>query len=232
MTPRIIGSDLFARNDRGRLLSRIATVFPHDNVLVTLPGIHVSHRDAYLDLLDQERQAGGLGPLTSEERTVRWRKAVDLIVDEDAVLIRPDPDDMPLAFAADEVLQKIVPKSRIRFLNVLNPKVRNAVKRRGECWRITPLPRSTGEMKQMIRDSRVGIGGRDIYYYSKAAGTRWLTCQEFAQLASLDDDDLRKHLVEIRGIAPAGTTRGPARWTSSWPSRRSEPNGPPSISPR
>ncbi len=198
MTPRIIGPDLFAKNDQGRPLSRIATVFPHDNVIVTLPTVHFFQQDAYLDLLDQERQTNGVAPMTAEQREARRKEAVSLFVDDGTVQIRPDPDDMPLVFAADAVLQTLLAKSRIRFLNALEPKVRAAVKRRGECWRITPLPKHTCEMKQMIRASRTAIEGRDIYYYSKSTGARWLTCQEFAQLAALDDDDLRKHLVEIQ----------------------------------
>ena len=197
MTPRIIGPELFAKNEQGRLISRIATIFPEDNVVVTVPGIHFCQQEIYLDSLDRERQASGLPRLTSEERCRQHEKAVSLFVDDGAIQIRPEPDNMELVFAADAVLQRILAKPRIRFLNALNPKVRDAVKRRGECWRITPLPKHTGEMRQMIRESRVGIEGRDIYYYSMTTGTRWLTCHEFAQLANLDDGALRVHLVEI-----------------------------------
>jgi hypothetical protein len=161
-----------SKNDQARLISRIATVFPDDNIIVAVPGIHFFQQETYLHLLDQERQAAGRAPMTSEERDTQRDKAVSLFVDEGAIQIRPDPDNMPLVFAADAVLQEILPKSQIRFLNALNPKVRDAVKRRGECWRITPLPKHTSEMKQMIRESRVGIEGQDICYYSKATGTR------------------------------------------------------------
>ena len=89
---------------------------------------------------------------------------------------------MPLAFEADELLQEIVPKHRINFLGVLNEKVREAIKKRGDWWRITPLPKSPEEMKQMIRESRISLGGAEIYYYSKTTGVRYLTCREFAEL--------------------------------------------------
>jgi hypothetical protein len=198
MSLRIVGSGVFAKNSEGRLLSRIATIFPHDNVIVTVPGIHFFQQDTYLKLLDEERQAAGLAPMTSDERHEQRKKAVSLFVDDGAIQIRADSDDISLIFAADAVLQKILPKLRIRFLIAMNPKVREAVKRRGECWRITPLPKETAEMQQMIRESRVAIENREIYYYSKATGTRWLTCQEFGQLADMDDDALHSHLVEIR----------------------------------
>ena len=52
-------------------------------------------------------------------------------------------------------LQEIVPKHRIKFLNVGNEKVRKAVEQQGECWRIALLPRSLPEMIHMIAASKV-----------------------------------------------------------------------------
>jgi hypothetical protein len=198
MQPRIIGPPLLATDDRGRLLARIGTVLPYENAIITLPGIHATQRAAYLDHLDQQRCTSGLGPLGEEERSAVWRSAVDLIINDGVILIRPDPENMSLCFAADDLLQTLVPKSQVRFLNALDTRVRNAVKRRGECWRITPLPKTVPEMKAMISAARIGIAGREIYYYSQSTGTRFLTCQEFARLRSSGDEELRSHLVEIR----------------------------------
>jgi hypothetical protein len=105
---------------------------------------------------------------------------------------------MDLAFMADEVLQEIVPKEQIKFLHVLDEQVRNAIKRRGESWRINPLPRSPADMRQMVLGSRIGIGGREIYYYNRESGTRFLTCQEFAALDALGEDERRRLLIEIK----------------------------------
>ncbi|MHB1037027.1 MAG: hypothetical protein ACYC35_19405 [Pirellulales bacterium] len=198
MEPRILGLHPLARDDQGRLRSRIATVFPDSRTIVTLPGIHATQRMAYVDMLDAERRKSGLAPLTCAEQSAEWDNAVDLITEDDAILIRPDPGNMTLAFRADEVLQELVPKQRIRFLYVLDERVREAVKRRGECWRITPLPKSADEMRRMIAASRIGIHGEEIYYYNNAKGTRFLTCQEFARLGNLDEPELRRHLAEIR----------------------------------
>ncbi|MCX7040046.1 MAG: hypothetical protein NT005_13050 [Spirochaetes bacterium] len=194
----ILGSEPFARGPGGKLASRIATAFPRSRALVTLPGIHASQRQAFLDARDERRRVEGLTPLSREQRDAEWDDAVDLIVDEDAIQIRPDPQNMPLAFAADEMLQELVPTNRIRFLGLLNEKVRDEIKKRGEWWRITPLPKSSEEMDAMIRESRIGIGGREIYYYSKTHGTRFLTYQQFVGLGSLDDGGLRDHLLEIQ----------------------------------
>ena len=204
----LLGDPPFDRTPSGRLKTRIATAFPHRAVLVTVPGIHVTQRQALVDSLDAERAQRGEPPLSAAERDQEWAGAVDLIVVEDAALppaattgtaiqIRPDPSNMPLAFQADEMLQRLLPKHRVRFLGVLDTRVRDAIKQRGELWRITPLPRTAEEMDRMIEGSRIGIGGREIYYYSEVTGTRYLTFTEFHALGSQDDEDLRLHLAEI-----------------------------------
>jgi hypothetical protein len=211
MSLRIIGEHPLDRDDAGVLRSRIATLFPRGQTLVTLPGIHATQRVAYVDQLNGERAARGQLPLTDDEQFAEWENAVDLIIDEDgSILIRPDPDRMRLAFEADELLQEIISKQKIHFLHVLNDKVREAIKRRGECWRITPLPTSGPEMAAMIARSRIGIGGRAIYYYNRTEGTRWLTCHELEKLGELDEAGLRLHLEEIRTYAGrTNRLRGP-----------------------
>lgn len=194
---RIIGDPLLARDDQGRLYTRIATAFPRLNTIVTIPGVHATQRIAIVDAINLERSQRSEAPLSHGEEENIWMGGVDLVIDDDAVLIRPNPDDMPLAFEADELLQQVVSKKRIRFLHVLNASVRKAIRRRGEYWRINRLPRSTAAMKEMIATSRIGIGGREIYYYDRGGGTRYLTCQEFCGLESLPGEELRNHLSEI-----------------------------------
>jgi hypothetical protein len=130
-----------------------------------------------------------------------WQLSVDLIMDQDAILIRPDPENMPLAFEADELLQELVSKQSIKFLNVMNDRIRMAIKERGENWRIAPLPQSPEEMKRMIQSSIIPIGGLSIYYYSKVIGTRYLTYQQFFELGNLPDVELAAHLQEIRDFS-------------------------------
>jgi len=206
MLPRIIGEHPLARNADGKLKSRIATAFPFGNTIVTLPGIHATQRTAYVDLLTRQRLEQGLGPLSREEESAEWRNSVDLIIENDTILIRPDPDDMPLSFRADDLLQELVPKHRVRFLSVRNQQVRAAIKERGEFWRISPLPKTPDEMNRMIGASRIAIRGNELYYYSKATGTRLRTYEAFSQLGGLGDSSLRQHLAEIREFS-AGINR-------------------------
>ncbi|MCH5373465.1 MAG: hypothetical protein JJ992_05780, partial [Planctomycetes bacterium] len=202
MQPRFFGEHPFAKDGQGRLKCRIATVFPHENAIVTIPGIHATQRMAFLDRIDESRRLANEPEMTRIERHAYWENAVDVILEGNAIQIRPDPDHMQLAFAADDVLQRIpISKRRIRFLNVLNDQVREAIKRRGECWRITRLPSSTIEMEYMIHGAKIAIGGREIYYYNRSSGTRYLTCQEFVHLRELSEVDLRKHLIEIQDFS-------------------------------
>jgi hypothetical protein len=197
----LLGEPLFTRDAAGRPVSRIATAFPRHDILVTLPGIHVMQRRAFQEWRAEQRVQQGLPPLGRPEQDLEWQGAVDLIVERDTVLIRPDPLAMPLAFQADEMLQRLLPKQRIHFLGVLNARVRDAIRQRGELWRITPLPRTPAEIRKLIESARIGIGGREIYYYGLATGVRYLTCQGFEELGLLDDEQLRVHLQEISDYA-------------------------------
>ena len=204
----MIGEHPLAKDVQGALVSRIATVFPYADSIITIPGIHATQRVAFIEILNRKRESAGLPPLSEYEQNLHWENSVDLVIEDDSVLIRPDPEKMDLAFDADELLQAIVPKYKIRFLHAMHPKVRSAIKRRGECWRINPLPRSTAEMDAMIRSSRIGIGGEDIYYYNRATGTRMLTCGEFAQMAGYDEALLRVHLSEIQDFSSRHNRHG------------------------
>src|SRR5437870_10537120 len=108
MSTTILGEDLLARDDAGRPRVRIATVFPRADTIVTLPGIHATQRVAFVDHLNRRRVEQGLAPLNDVEEQREYDRAVDLVLDGDTVLIRPDPANMPLAFEADELLQQVV----------------------------------------------------------------------------------------------------------------------------
>lgn len=197
MAIRFIGENPLSRDESGAPRCRIGTVFPRSRTVVTLPGIHATQRMAYIDAVNEERKRLGRPPLSEQEQLEEWEDSVDLILQDDLILIRPNPQNMAIAFEADELLQEFVPKSRIKFLHVRNTAVRQAIKQRGECWRISPLPRCPEEMSRLIACSRIAISGRPIYYYNNATGTRFLTYQDFTCLAMLSDDELRAHLIEI-----------------------------------
>ena len=201
MTIRILGEHPLAVDRAGRLLSRIGTIFPLSKTLVTLPGIHATQRLAYIADQNVTRQAQGLAKLDEEDEMNEWQNSVDLIMDEGCILIRPDPENMALAYDADDLLQELVSKQQIKFLNLMNENVRLAIKKRGENWRIAPLPQTSDEMKRMILASVTPIGGKAIYYYSRDTGTRFLSFQQFCNLEYLSDEELKAHLIEIRNYS-------------------------------
>lgn len=190
------GAPLFAPGPEGKPTWLIATAFPHYDTVVTLRTIHALQIEAFVEA--KRQRPAGAAPMTAEEEREIRKDAVPLVLDGDCVQIRPDPDDMPLAFRADKLLRREFSKRRIKYLNVFNEKVRDALKRRGELYRIARLPTSRQEIKEKILQAKVALGGRPIYYYNATTGNRALTCQEFSQLGDLEGPQLRRHLVEIR----------------------------------
>lgn len=197
MSLEILGSPPFELDVKGQLRSRIATIFPKHGVLITVPGIHAWQRAEFLQELNRRRSAQKLPPLTIEEEIAECASSVDLFIEPGHILIRPDPNHMDLAFEADLQLQELLSKRQIRFLFAWDDKVRKAIKQRGECWRISSLPRTHDELKQLIREAKVAIGGGPIYYYNHATGTRHLTYHEFSGLEVLGTAALIAHLQEI-----------------------------------
>ncbi len=194
---KIIGDPIFARDETGRLKSRVGTVFLRTPGLVTKAGIHMMQRMEWIRHLNAERAASGADKLTDAEVDEEMRLSVDLLFDEQHVLIRPDPNAMDLAFEADEILQDMVSKRKIRFLNIQDARVRSALSVRGEHWRMSRLPRSSEEMNRMIAASRVAIDGMPIYFYNHDLGIRFLTLETMTWLRGQPDDVFRSHLAEI-----------------------------------
>ena len=198
MQIEVIGPHPLARDEQGQPLTRIGTLFIGAQALVTQsPGVHAWQRLSFIDHLNAQRAAVAQPPLNPEEELAVSANSVDLFFDTDNILIRPDPDHMELAFAADELLQGIASKRQVKFLSVSDPRVREAIKRRGECWRLGSIPKSHEGKARLILGSRVGIRGLPIYYYNRLTGTRWLTCQEFENLGGLAPRELARHLQEI-----------------------------------
>lgn len=197
----IIGEHPLAKDDEGKLKCRIGSLFTDDATLVTLPRMtHAMQRLFYLGKLNKDRAARGEKPLDELSLPDDIEDAVDLIMENDCILIRPDPSRMDLAFKADEMLQTLpgVNKLRIRFLHARNASVQKAIRARGEYWRISPRPQSEADIISFIRRSRIAIENLPLYYYSPATGTRYLTLQNFAELSKLPEAAFRRQLIEIK----------------------------------
>jgi len=198
MQLEVIGPRPFSRDAGGQLATRIGTLFPERRVLYTqAPGVHAWQRLNFIDYLNAHRAASSLPPLSPNEEQALATDSVDLILESDHILIRPDPDRMELMFAADELLQTIVSKRQVKFLSVADSRVREAIKRRGEYWRLSSIPKDREAKERLVLGSKVSIRGLPIYYYNRLTGTRWLTYGEFSGLGKLEPAVLAGQLQEI-----------------------------------
>ena len=198
----ILGDPLFARNPDGSLKSRIGTIFFRTPGLVTQRGIHAMQRMAWIRALNDERAAAGEPPLTEAEEEAELADSADLLFTDDYVLIRPDPARMDLAFKADEALQAFVSKRKIRFLNTHAANVRDALRARGENWRMARRPASPEEIDRAIESARVSIQNASVYFYNGQTGTRYLTAGGYATVSAFAPDAFRAQVVEVvKGLA-------------------------------
>ena len=96
-----------ARDEQGNRKVRIATAFPKDDVIVTCdPPVHIEQRKFYVDKLRASRAEQDLPEMTDDEYfNIMATQAVDLVVDKDSIMIRPDPSQVNLAILTDELLQ-------------------------------------------------------------------------------------------------------------------------------
>jgi len=198
MQLQLIGPHPFAQDEQGRQVTRIGTLFPQYGTLWTQsPCVHAMQRLGFLDRINADRARKALPALSMEEEERVSAESVDLIFEPDYILIRPDPDHMDLSWAADELLQGLVSKRKVKFLSVADRRVRDAIKHRGECWRLSSIPKTREAKQRLVLGSKVAIRGLPIYFYNRLTGTRWLTCQEFENLGKLDNAGLAAHLQEI-----------------------------------
>jgi hypothetical protein len=209
MELELIGRHPFDRDEQGRQITQIGTVFPSSGVLWTQPPpVHALQRQGYLEHVNAKRAASGQPPLTQKEEDAFCLESVDLIFSETHILIRPRPHRMDLAFLADEILQKLVSKRKIKFLSLSDPRVRTAIKERGEFWRLSSIPKTDEGKNKLIAASRVAVRGRPIYFYNPLTGTRWLTYPEFETLGALPPAELSAHLQEIADHSAARNRLG------------------------
>lgn len=189
----VIGPELFTTDAEGQPFCPIASIFPKYRAMVTGREIHAVQALIMVDFVNKgllDQHPHDTAEAESEESV--FQDAVALFIRDEVVLIRSDPNDMQHIFAADELLQLLLPKERIQFTGVHLTEVRRALRRRGESWRISPTPRSLREVKQYIQSSRVKVHTGAVYYQNAPTGERFLSYEEFMRMRPL----LRKNPAE------------------------------------
>lgn len=194
----LLGPDLFATDDEGKLLSPIASVFPKYHVLVVARGIHSTHVEIMREFLKKRPPETPQKEPGAEEAV--YQDAVPLFIRDSHVLIRSDPRHMDRAFAADAMLQRLLPKDRIEFTGTHLDEVRASLRLRGESWRISPPPSSINEIVSYIHSSRVSVGTGTIYFHNVHSGTRFLTYEEFLKIRPFLRERQEEALARLREI--------------------------------
>ena len=196
----ILGLDFSARDQAGKPLSPLAVIFPKLRLLVTGRGIHAELAAMGEEFLRARLRETENRDLTAEEGQEMYEDVVSLLVRDATVLIRSYPDDMERVFAADELLQRLLPKECIQFTGVHIAEVREQLRRRGEYWRIAPPPRSAKEICQHISASRVQVKTGTTYYQNAQSGERFLTYEEFIRIRPLLRQAPGEALARLREI--------------------------------
>ncbi len=211
-----LGESILARNEQGNLKRHIMTLFPRSRFMVTEPStLHGDQCAEYIDYLNSLRAAENVPSLTEEQKedVINHAVALTIIEGEDGrffAIIRPDPNNMQLAFQADEIMQKLLPKFRIFFMHTDDKRIRKAIRERGESWRIQPLPRTKDGMQKTVANNKITIrlSQRRIYYYNMQTGARFLSYESFERLNELDFETLRDYLIEIQTYSPMKNREG------------------------
>lgn len=117
----LIGEDPFVLNEQGEIKNKIHTFFIGHQVYVTVPGIHSTQRELFIDYLNQERESSGQPKLTQCDAVVIKDDSVAIVINNDEkdgkpiILIRNDGNEAR-AKRAKEVLCEIYPEDLIRII--------------------------------------------------------------------------------------------------------------------
>jgi hypothetical protein len=196
----ILGPDILAKDPADKPLSPISAVFPYESVLVTGQGIHAELIARGIEYLRDRLLLTGQRDLTAEEEQELYGNVVSLLTRGHTVLIRSYPEDMDRVFAADELLQRLLPKECIRFTGIHIREVRERMRRRGESWRISAPPTSINEINQHINTSRVQVKTGATYYQNAQSGERFLTYEEFQRIGPLMRIDPQEAIARLKEI--------------------------------
>lgn len=117
----LVGENPFVVSDDGSLKQQIQTFFIEHKAYITRPGIHMTQRYDYFDILNEQRAQNGEPKLTSQECDELIDDSVSLIVSfqpetgEPFIGIRAD-GDVPRAIKAKSILSLFFPDEMIRLI--------------------------------------------------------------------------------------------------------------------
>lgn len=180
----LIGSDFFERKN-GYLVNHVGSVFTRDKIIITGNECHGSIICDYLDYKNRNAKS--------------YPMPVPLAIQGDFVYIRPELNlSIDKIFEADRLLQKLVPRTQIKFARTKNPSIREALIKKGEYWRISPVAHTLEDMAKSINESNKTFDSGNVFYHSRETGTRYITCSEFSKIKDNNNAIAQLHeLVEL-----------------------------------
>ncbi|RME94351.1 MAG: hypothetical protein D6766_06025, partial [Verrucomicrobia bacterium] len=134
--------------------TRPATFFLDHQVLVTDGLTHAMQWARFAEWLQEKRRQAGEPELSEEELASRMGRSAVLYIRNGCLELPLARNDRDLLLEADSLLQADFPKHRIRFLGVSDQEFIEAIRRRGELWRITPPPTSREAITKFIEQRR------------------------------------------------------------------------------
>ena len=192
----------FPRNEHGHLVDRCGEVVVDDGAVIIGNTSHAMLRQAYLDWRDQQTVATTGQGLPAQDAIRIKESMVDLELRRDVIYLRPIAGNPTLTFNADNLLQTVESKWKIKFTYLSEKEVRKSIIRRGELWRISVPTQTYDEMKQWVQENRFPFeGSAACFYKCITTGTRYLTYENFARLETLSPQDLARLLNHIMTMA-------------------------------
>ena len=199
----IIGGEFFEADECGNFTNTIATIYPKFCLMViSRGGIHADQifvAEAYLkESLPEADKNFLLDEL--------FKVMVSLNFNGDKLVIRMELSKIELAQVADEMLQRLLPKNRIQFTGLHLSEVRNALRLRGEIWRMAPAPVGEDDYSNLICQCRINVATGTQYLYNKHSGEHVLTYEEFIKIKPLLRKDVNeaesrlKEIIHLRSL--------------------------------
>lgn len=193
----IIGGNLFEVDDDENFANTLASIFPgHRLMVIGRGGIHADQVDTAIDYLKKSYPQKNGATLFTE----LCADLVPLHLNKNKITIRMELNRIQLAIAADELLQKLLPKNRIQFTGLHLTEVRNILRLRGEIWRIAPAPVEENDFSNIICHCRTNIGTGIQYLHNRHTGEHVLTNEEFLKIRPLLRNDKKEAIARLKEI--------------------------------
>lgn len=117
----LIGEEPFALNEQGKIKFGVHTFFIGYKVYITIPGMHSTQRELFIDYLNQERASNGQPKLTSCEANDIKDDSVAIAVQinkktgKPIIWVRNDCNEAR-AIRARKVLSEVFPEDQIQIM--------------------------------------------------------------------------------------------------------------------